>query len=251
MIKTLRMYLSIVGIRGLLQAVWARLRGTRAVVAVRPPGARHPVHLRVPSSDVATYRQVFLREDYACTATAPIRTIIDAGANIGLASVYFALRFPETRIIALEPEPGNAEMLRRNVAPYPNVTPLRAALWGQRGTLDVVDPGLGAWGFRVQASTGTPGRGVQTPALTVDALLADFQLDAIDVLKIDIEGAEREVFADSSAWIARVRAIIIELHEYLRVGCNRAFYTGTPGFDAEWRRGENTYLTRGAVLQER
>ncbi len=248
MLKIVRVYLSIVGPLGLLTAIVARLRGVTREIAVTPPGARHPVFLRVPSSDVPTYRQVFLRQDYAFATDHPLRVIVDAGANIGLAAVYFALRFPDARIVALEPEPGNYAMLARNVAPYPQVTPLRAALWNKNEAIDVVDPGVGAWGFRVQTPDGTAH--VSTPAFTVDTLARDHALERIDILKVDIEGAEKEVFADTSAWIDRVRAIIIELHEYLRLGCNRSFYSGSSGFDHEWRRGENTYVTRDDVIRE-
>ena len=86
-------------------------------------------------------------------------------------------------------------------------------------------------------------------AITVDKVLEDFDLPQIDILKIDIEGAEKEVFSDTSAWIDRVDAIIIELHERYKRGCNRSFYCGTKGFDFEWTRGENVFLSRGNLLE--
>ena len=57
------------------------------------------------------------------------RVVVDAGANIGLSTVFFANKFPQAKIVAIEPEPSNFAMLRDNVAPYPNVTPVQAALW--------------------------------------------------------------------------------------------------------------------------
>ena len=56
--------------------------------------------------------------------------------------------------------------------------------------------------------------------MTVDKFMADYRLSRIDILKVDIEGAEREVFNDTSAWIGRVNSVIIELHERMKVGCN-------------------------------
>jgi FkbM family methyltransferase len=84
--------------------------------------------------------------------TAP-EFIIDAGANIGLASVYFASRFPNARILAIEPERKNFEILVKNVERYPNVQPILGALWGERAEVEVVDRGLGNWGFMIEASS--------------------------------------------------------------------------------------------------
>ena len=67
--------------------------------------------------------------------------IIDAGANVGLSAVFYANRFPNARIIAIEPEPSNYEMLKRNVVPYSNVTPVQAALWKENGPLRLFDTG--------------------------------------------------------------------------------------------------------------
>jgi hypothetical protein len=57
------------------------------------------------------------------------------------------------------------------------------------------------------------------------------------------------VFTDTWAWIDKVEAIIIELHEYLKVGCNDAFESGTAGFAEKWLRAENVYLSRGTFMR--
>ncbi len=88
-------------------------------------------------------------------------------------------------------------------------------------------------------------------ATTVDRIINDFELDKIDILKIDIEGAEREVFDDTSSWIGKVDALIVELHERIKSGCNRSFYNGSNGFDHEWTQGENVYLARAKCLTRR
>ena len=80
--------------------------------------------------------------------------------------------------------------------------------------------------------------------MTVDTLMKEHGIDHIDILKIDIEGAEKEVFRDPSAWIGKVDALIVELHERMKLGCNRSFYNGTNCFDDEWFQGENVYLAR-------
>ena len=80
--------------------------------------------------------------------------------------------------------------------------------------------------------------------MTIDTIMEEHRIDFIDILKIDIEGAEREVFGDASLWIGKVDALIVELHEQMKPGCNRSFYNATNGFDEEWHQGENEYLVR-------
>ena len=80
--------------------------------------------------------------------------------------------------------------------------------------------------------------------ITIDKILKTNSLEKIDILKIDIEGAEREVFMDSSSWIKKIDVLIIELHDRLKSGCSRSFYNGSNGFDDEWMHGENIYMSR-------
>jgi FkbM family methyltransferase len=202
--------------------------------------------LRIPSSDLHVFEQVFMREEYDFATIRAPEVIIDAGANIGLASIYFASRFPACRIIALEPESENFRMLERNAAHYPNIVPVHGALWHEEGTIDLVDPGLGAWGFMTDGASGDV-RGERkhsVAAYTVESLMRTHGLDRIDLLKVDIEGAEREVFSHAQGWIERVDALIVELHERMKSGCVRSFYNATNDFDAEWLQGENVFLAR-------
>ena len=108
---------------------------------------RHPLWLRVPSSDVRTCKKIFVDQEYDFLMDPPPVAIIDAGANIGLASIYFASKYPAARVIAIEPEQSNFELLQKNVAPYSNIIPLQAALWNTNEEINLIDPGLGKWGF--------------------------------------------------------------------------------------------------------
>jgi hypothetical protein len=87
--------------------------------------------------------------------------------------------------------------------------------------------------------------------MTIDKIMKNYSLSKIDILKVDIEGAEKEVFSDTLSWIEKVDSIIIELHERMKKGCNRTFYYGTNGFDNEWKQGENIYLAKGNCLIRR
>ena len=231
-------YLRAVGVGGIASAFTSRLRSQSMIIhEMKRDDVRHPFHLRLPSTDVPTYCEVFLRRDYAFEAQRAPQVIVDAGANIGLSAIFFANLFPDARIYALEPEPSNFQMLLKNVAPYEQITALNVALWNENKLISLVDPGLGEWGFMTEdAAHGALERGL-VQALTLDRLIQDHQLDRIDLLKLDVEGAEREVFSDPGAWIDRVDAMIVELHDRMKPGCSRNFYLATQAFELEWMRG--------------
>jgi len=215
---------------------------------MKRPDARFPFHLRVPSTDVAILDQIYIRQQYEFEVKTFPGVIVDAGANIGLASIYFANRFPGARILAIEPEESNFALLQRNILPYPEITGIRAALWHKDEMINVLDPGLGSWQFMTQAEDSderTLGETIhQVQGMSIDTLMRNHEVERLDILKIDVEGAEREVFNHSSSWVEKVDALIVELHERLKPGCARSFYSGTSGFDDEWWEGENIYLTR-------
>lgn len=174
------------------------------------------------------------------------RVIVDAGANIGLTSVFFANKYPDAKIVAIEPEPTNYELLLKNIAPYSNIVSVQAALWKENTELALIDCGLGNYGFQthpgsVPCQSGMVGH---VPSITIDMLMKDYQLDHIDILKIDIEGAEKEVFENASLWIDQVRAIEVETHDRMKMGCSRAVYLATKDFDLEFRKGDTTFLMR-------
>ena len=253
--RDIKLSLRIAGFTGLFYAIKGTVKNSEVTLNMKRKDIKFPISLRVPSSDIPTYKQVFINQDYDFLVETPPKVIVDAGANIGLASVYFANKYPGAMIIAIEPEKANFELLKRNVEPYRNVIPIHSALWNRNETIKLVDPGIGSWGFMTEetnTSENTLGKFSHTvKPMTLGKIIADYQLNKIDILKIDIEGAEKEVFEDTSSWIGKVEALIIELHEHMKPGCNRSFYNGTNGFDDEWKQGENVYLTKGKYLTRR
>lgn len=220
-----------------------------------PKGYKQPLQLRVLSSDILIYGQIFLLKEYDFVVTRTPEVIVDAGANIGLASVYFAHQYPTTKIIAIEPEQSNFELLQKNVAAYPNITPVQAALWHENTEIHLIDPKFGKWAFRTASKESSQIPLTKTchtvMGMTVAKLMQTYGLEKIDILKIDIEGAEKEVFSDTSVWINSVDALITELHERMKAGCRQSFYNGAKGFDNEWKQGENIYMVKGDFLQKR
>lgn len=222
----------------------AKKRGKPVEREVSHELAAHPFVVRLPSSDVDVFKQVFVDTEYRFDSDEDPRVIIDAGANIGLTSVYYGSRYPECRILAIEPERSNFELMSRNVAPFPNVTPIHAALASEPGHVVIDDPDQGAWSFRTRSTTGDEPGTQRVEAVTIDHLMSQHGIDRIDLLKMDIEGAEMDVMRHASSWIDRVGAMVIELHERFMPGCTRVFYNATPGFDHEWHAGEHIWISR-------
>lgn len=255
MLIKIKYYLRVLGFRGLLSLIRAKLTKSEICHSLDKYDCAHPFSIRIPSSDIPTTEQIFVDLEYDFLAKDEPSVIVDAGANIGLASIYFANKYKQAKIIAIEPEKSNFELLKKNTAPYPNIIPVHAALWDKNEEINLIDPGLGNWGFMTendQPEENAPSNAChRVAAMTVDRIISDYDLEKIDILKIDIEGAEKEVFSDSSAWIDKVDSIIVELHERMKPGCNRSFYCGTNGFDNEWHQGENVYLSRGNFLSKK
>jgi FkbM family methyltransferase len=223
-------YFSLFGIGGVIARATRNGQPFQASV----PGHRHDVTIRLGTTDVGAFKHVFIDEEYALPLDRNMSIVIDAGANCGMSAVYFALRYPLARIYAIEPDPSNFAILKKNAQSFPQITPIHAALWSRDGYLGVIDPGEGHWAIRVED------RKSQTvvPALTIPTMLRQYGIDHIGLLKLDIEGAECETLAFASEWIGCVDAICAELHDRFRDGCSRAFEVATIDFPIRWTQGE-------------
>jgi len=210
--------------------IWSKKNGLQEIAV---PGLAHPVSLRCGTADASTFEKIFVWNDYDLDYPAGVKRVIDAGANIGLSAVYFATRFPEAKVVAIEPQSENYALLQRNTKHYPRVIPLHAALWSDDTTLGLSNPD-----DRVDSYQYSRDAAVETvPAFNMTSVLARFDMPRVDLLKIDIEGAEREVFAAKPDWVRRVGMFIIELHGS---EAREAFVTATSPLDAiRYRHGED------------
>ncbi|WP_083468123.1 FkbM family methyltransferase [Methylobacterium tarhaniae] len=196
------------------------------LISLKADPAPEPVALRLGTSDVPTFFQVFVRKDYEFKLDVRPRYILDLGANIGLAAAYFAGIYPEARTICVEPNPENFRLLSQNIAPYELVTAVHAAVWPRSTTLQLVEEdkagkSLGFWGSQTRPAESKSGNVVA--GISIPELMERYNLPTIDVLKVDIEGAELELFStDSSAWIPSCQCIVVETHDRFRPGSHAA-----------------------------
>ena len=235
-------YYRMFGLRGVLAISAYRLSERPKEITAHPPGIRNPVQIRVRTSDPSTYEGILLRGEYVFDLPFSPKIIVDAGANIGMASIYFAHTYPEAKIIAIEPEASNYAVLARNVLPYPAIVPVHAALWNRDGEINVGQPNpatgaSGKWAFVTHE-----GSGPKVRAITMQTLMGEMCIPVIDLAKIDIEGAEQEVFEDTR-WLTGVGCLMIELHDRFRPGCSAVVEPAMKGF-AHSQRGETTFYLR-------
>jgi FkbM family methyltransferase len=237
-VKKLLLYSLRMGLQGPL--LMRRLGQPGPLVDLVPPGAVFPFHLRPGTSDVISFQEVFLDRDYAVDLPAAPRLIVDVGANIGATAVFFALRYPGSQILAFEPEPRNCDLLRRNAAPYPAISVDRTAVWPHESRLAMADPEAAHDSFSYAEAGPENSEAAETVgALSLEDLLRRHGIGAgepIDLLKIDVEGAEVDLFRQTPPWLDRVQTLVIELHEVLRPGCTALVQRHLPSTAFEHRR---------------
>jgi FkbM family methyltransferase len=212
-------HVAVLGTTGALVG-WARgwwpRRDVSKLLPLRTPLAEFELSARPGASDVEVFHQVFVEREYsALDDLADVKLVIDCGANVGYSSAYFLSRFPKCRLIAVEPEPGNCAILRKNLAPYGDrVQVIQAGIWPKPAHLAI------AWGYRdgrdwaVQVRECGPGEKSDLIGIDVASLIDESGFDRVSLLKMDIEGAEALLFAEGQTdWLDRVDALAIELHD--------------------------------------
>lgn len=221
------------GLRGILAVLANRLCGYLKCLVLNTGDVKHPVSFRLRTSDAEVYSEVILGKEYDCPTLSSAETIIDVGANCGMASIFCANRCPNATVVAaVEAEASNYAALVRNTRSYPNIVPIHAALCHSDGQVEVFPPwprwkSWGKWGFRVR-------EGSSCRALTLPTLMHEVGIKAVDILKMDVEGAEREIFSTCN-WMDKVKLLAIELHDRDCPGCSGAIDAATLDFEKSER----------------
>jgi FkbM family methyltransferase len=218
------------------------------------PGLSHPVHLRDAVGDHATFWQCIVDNQYdfrrfpqaerlhasysALVKAGQPPLIIDCGANIGLSAVWFANMFPEARIVAVEPDAANFDVLCKNVAPYgARVIPVQAAVWHEPTHVSITNPTAGAAAFRVAPVGATAAGAIAT--LTVPELAAMAGATTAFIVKIDIEGAQQALFSANTEWVGTTHLITLELDDWQLpwVGTSRPFFAAVSRYPFDYLLG--------------
>jgi len=192
-----------------------------------------PFILRDNESDVPIFYQVFYEKQYDLFGIEfpDAKKIIDGGSNIGCAAIYFSIRFPNAKILSIEPEDNNYNLLVKNIKPYKNITALQAGIWDKNENLSITNPEVGAAGFMFENNQ-TSNNKSAIKGMTIASLLESQSWDDVDIIKLDIEGAEKEVFSASDiSWLKKVKLLIIELHDRYKTDCTKTVFEALSKFD--------------------
>jgi FkbM family methyltransferase len=168
------------------------------------------VPVRTNGYDHSLMSQIFVRKDYQMEARG-VRHILDLGANIGMSAVFLHRLFPDAEIACVEPSPGNTPVLKRAIELNGiDGRIFEGAIGAESGFVDLFlserpDCNSVIYG-------GEPAQTIRVPQFSVPQIMEQMGWDSIDVLKLDIEGAEKGMFGEHSSWLNKVRYITGESH---------------------------------------
>jgi FkbM family methyltransferase len=158
------------------------------------------------------YEEIFIREIYKFFSHCSSPFIIDAGANIGLSIIYFKKLFPYSEIVAFEPDKVIFEILQNNISAFnfKHVNIHNKALWTCDSSLNFMSEG--ADGGRIAINSDS-----ENIVVVETVALNSFLNRRVDLLKIDIEGAETEVLTQCADLLTNVDRIFVEFHSFVTV----------------------------------
>jgi FkbM family methyltransferase len=192
------------------------------------------------------FEELFLKKDYNIEVPFEPKVIIDLGANVGFASIFFASRFPNARIFSIEPDEQNFLTAQKNTAPYKNITLTRGAVWHKPELINLVDKGQGEAAYMIEAGAGEH----TVRAYTMEEIMSLMNITQIDILKIDIEGSEKEIFEHGAEnWVPSAKIIIVETHDRFKKGTSKAIFNVIGKYDFSLEvSGQNLVLYNNELV---
>lgn len=188
-------------------------RGRVVRARVRYEGITADLCLRCDGGDVFIFHEVLMSRVYHVSPDwlrGEPQVIVDLGANVGLAALALAAQFPNARIVCVEPHPATAELLRHNLACLGSRAQVfEAAVSDTPGRMRLT---LAAEHYNASLVRGGT-EGIEVDTLTMEQLMERAGITTIDVLKMDIEGAEKLILPARPAWLKQVGLLLTELHD--------------------------------------
>ena len=210
-------------------ATYCRLCAKHALMQlslIRPSQERlfgYSLSFRDYASFIVMYEEIFMALEYHFIASTPAPLIIDAGSNIGMAALFFTMLYPRSRIICFEPSHSSYAYLQNNIARnrLANVTAYRVALDRESDReLQLFSAGETSLMASIRPERN---KDSATAESVRTATLSSYITEAVELLKLDIEGNEHSVAEDLAARGAwkHVRQTIIEYHHHISAGDDR------------------------------
>lgn len=186
---------------------------------IRIPRKKLKLELRENTKDLETFGEIFLHNIYNIALPIKPLTIVDAGANVGFASIFFSLKHKQAQIVTIEIEKSNVEMIKKNTRGLQNIEVVEAALYNKKSFFKITDPYNATNSFQINEVA--ENEDYDITSITLDEILINKNWETIDVLKIDIEGAEKQLFTSNfENWLPKTKIIMIETHDRMLPKCS-------------------------------
>lgn len=233
-------HFQVLGVQGVLFLFKRHIKFIKSF-SILLPKYKYPILLRNNTTDVCVFYQVFLAKSYDIFYGLDPKVIIDCGANIGLSVLFYKNKFPDAKIIAVEPEISNFELLQKNTERYNNIFCIKRGIWNRSTDLVIKEGNKGNWDFVTEEVNSKNSNVNKISAVSINEIINTYNIEQIDILKIDIEGSERELFdMNFEKWLKITKVLIIELHDGLKPGASKSFFKAVSKYDFHMsRKNEN------------
>ncbi|MBS3913925.1 FkbM family methyltransferase [Methylomonas rivi] len=172
--------------------------------------------------------------------------IIDCGGNIGLSSFWYANRFPDAKIVVIEPDQANLDILTLNLEPFSGrVVILKGGVWNRKGFLKIVNPEAGSAAYRVEFLDEESDDSIR--CYTINEICEKVDIKNPFIVKIDIEGSQKNLFQNNTEWVSKTNLITLELDDWLLPwqGTSRNFFSCLSQYSFDYLlNGESIFCFR-------
>jgi FkbM family methyltransferase len=207
-----------------------------------------PLIIRKNTTDFKVFRDIFAKNELDLDIKITPKLIIDAGAYVGYSSMYYATKYPESAVCAIEPNPILFNILLQNTKNISNIFPINAGIWYKKTKLQLIDnEKIGEWAYEtIETKKG------QINSITINEILKLSNCNQIDILKLDIEGSEKELFSKNyKEWLNKTNIIVIEFHDRMRKDCSATVYSAINKSDwIEKKKHEKTIFINKRLKHE-
>lgn len=194
------------------------------------PSSSRKVYLRKNTKDKETFLEVFEGRIYDTKLSFTPKTMVDAGANVGFSTLFFKLKYPEIEVVTLEIDDDNCKSIKKNLENYNHVDIRSEALFSRKSFFKIEDPYNATNSFVIKEVSENEDYTIQST--TIDEILKQKNWATLDILKIDIEGSEKDLFTENyENWLPKVKVLYVETHDRMYKGCSKAVTEALNKFD--------------------
>lgn len=162
-----------------IKLVFGNTFSRKKIMCFKSKKVANPIYIRRKTSDFELLFDIFIKKAYKTKIEKTPKTIIDLGANIGLASIYLKQQYPNAKVFAVEPEKSNFDILLANTKNFDGITCINKAVWSSITNIEIIDNGYGEWGFMVKETKEKTQNSFES--ISIDKIIEDNSLTSIDI----------------------------------------------------------------------